>query len=152
MIANIVCSFVGTIAFSILFNVPSKYYKYCGFTGMVGWMCLYFCSDVIKGPFATFLATLFVVLCSRIFSVWRKCPITVFLIAGIFPLVPGAAVYYTAYNFVMNDLNLAVDSGIHALKTAFAIVLGIVFIVSIPRQWFSVAYWKSRATKKRVVS
>ena len=152
MIANIVCSFVGTIAFSILFNVPSKYYKYCGFTGTAGWMCLYFCSDVIKGPFATFLATLLVVLCSRIFAVWRKCPITVFLISGIFPLVPGAAVYYTAYNFVMNDLSLALDSGIHALKTAFAIVLGIVFVVSIPRQWFSVDYWKSRAAKKRVVS
>ena len=152
MIANMLCSFVGTIAFSILFNVPSKYYKYCGFTGMAGWMCLYFCSDVIEGPFATFLATLLVVLCSRIFAVWRKCPITVFLISGIFPLVPGAAVYYTAYNFVMNDLSLALDSGIHALKTAFAIVLGIVFIVSIPRQWFSVDYWKSRAGKKRVVS
>ena len=152
MIANMLCSFVGTIAFSILFNVPSKYYKYCGITGMVGWMCLYFCSDVIKGPLATFLATLLVVLCSRIFAVWRKCPITVFLISGIFPLVPGAAVYYTAYNFVMNDLSLAVDSGIHALKTAFAIVLGIVFIVSIPRQWFSVEYWKTRASKKRVVS
>lgn len=152
MIANMFCSFVGTIAFSILFNVPSKYYKYCGFTGMTGWMCLYFCSDIIKGPFATFLATLLVVLCSRIFAVWRKCPITVFLISGIFPLVPGAAVYYTAYNFVMNDLSLALDSGIHALKTAFAIVLGIVFIVSIPRQWFSVDYWKARAAKKRVVS
>ncbi len=152
MIANMLCSFVGTIAFSILFNVPSKYYKYCGFTGMAGWMCLYFCSNVIKGPLATFLATLLVVLCSRIFAVWRKCPITIFLISGIFPLVPGAAVYYTAYNFVMNDLSLALDSGIHALKTAFAIVLGIVFVVSIPRQWFSVGYWKSRATKKRVVS
>ena len=147
MIANMACAFVGTIAFSILYNVPSKYYKYCGFTGMLGWMCLHLCSKVIQGPFATFLATLLVVLCSRIFSVWRKCPITIFLISGIFPLVPGAAVYYTAYNFVMNDLGLALDSGIYALKTAFAIVLGIVFIVSIPRQWFRVQYWK-----KRVVS
>lgn len=152
MIANMVCSFIGTIAFSALYNVPSRFYKYCGFTGMVGWMCYYLCSDVIHAPFATFLSTMLVVLCSRIFAVWRKCPITVFLISGIFPLVPGASVYYTAYNFVMNDLNLAVNSGIHALKTAFAIVLGIVFIVSIPRQWFSVEYWKSRAAKKRVVS
>lgn len=152
MIVNMVCAFIGTIAFSILYHVPSKYYKYCGFTGMVGSMSMYFCSDVIKGPIATFLATMLVVLCSRIFAVWRKCPITVFLIAGIFPLVPGAAVYYTAYNFVMNDLSLALASGIYALKTAFAVVLGIVFIVSIPRQWFSLEYWKLRVTKKRVVS
>ncbi|MBP3462038.1 MAG: threonine/serine exporter family protein [Tyzzerella sp.] len=152
MIATIVCSFIGTIAFSILYHVPSKYYKYCGFTGMVGSLCLYVCSDVIERPLATFLATLLVVFCSRIFAVWRKCPITVFLISGIFSLVPGSAVYYTAYNFVMNDLSLAVDSGIYALKVAFSVVLGIVFVVSIPRQWFSVEYWKKRVAKKRVVS
>lgn len=152
MIANIVCSFIGTIAFTVLFNVPSRFYKYCGFVGMLGWMCNYLCSDLIYAPVATFLSTMLVVLCSRIFAVWRKCPITIFLISGIFPLVPGAAVYYTAYNFVMNNLDLAVDSGIYALKTAFAIVLGIVFIVSIPRQYFSVGYWKEQSAKKRVVS
>lgn len=152
MIANMICAFVGTIAFSILYNVPSRFYKFCGFTGMLGWMCYYWCSEVIYAPYATFLSTMVVVLCSRIFAVWRKCPITVFLIAGIFPLVPGAAVYYTAYNFVMNDLQMAVDYGIQALKTAFAIVLGIVFIVSTPIRWYSVEYWKQRVAKKRVVS
>ena len=151
MIANMICAFVGTIAFSILYNVPARFYKFCGFTGMLGWMCYYWCSEVVYGPFATFLSALVVVLCSRIFAVWRKCPITVFLISGIFPLVPGAAVYYTAYNVVMDNLQLAVHYGIHALKTAFAIVLGIVFIVSIPRQCFSVEYWRQRVVKKRVV-
>ena len=79
---------------------------------------------------------------------WRKCPITVFLISGIFPLIPGTSVYYPAYYIVMNDLNMALDKGMMALKLAFAIVLGIVFIVSIPREYFRVDYWKKRRVLK----
>ena len=46
----------------------------------------------------------------------------------------------------------AAEKGIMALKLAFAMVLGIVVMVSIPKQFFSVQYWKIRKTKKSVVS
>ena len=150
MLSDFICSFIGTIAFSHLFNVPKKHYVYCGLVGAFGYLC-YTVSDTIFTPtFATFIATLFVVLGSRILTVLRKCPITIFLISGIFPLVPGASVYNTAYYFVMNNLDEAVVWGINSLKVAFAIVLGIVFIVSIPREFFSPRYWKiRRITKKK---
>ena len=45
---------------------------------------------------------------------------------------------------VLNDLSLALVKGIDALKLAFAIVMGIVFIVTIPRQFFSVGYWRKQ--------
>ncbi len=150
MIQNILCSFLGTLMFSVLFNVHSRYYLYCGVTGMAGWVTYCLLVPHISPVLATFLGTIVVVLMSRILAVWRKCPITVFLISGIFPLIPGTSVYYTAYYFVMNDLNMAVDKGIMALKLAFAMVLGIVFIVSIPREFFKVDYWRVR--KKKVVS
>lgn len=144
MIQNIICSFLGTIAFSLLYNVHSKYYVYCGLTGMSGWLVYCLLEPYMSPVLATFIGTIVVVLMSRILAVWRRCPITVFLISGIFPLIPGTSVYYTAYYFVMNDLNMAVDKGIMALKLAFAIVLGIVFIVPIPREFFRVAYWRGR--------
>lgn len=144
MIQNILCSFLGTLMYSVLFNVHSKYYLYCGLTGMAGWVTYCFLVPHISPVLATFLGTIVVVLLSRILAVWRRCPITVFLISGIFPLIPGTSVYYTAYYFVMNDLNMAVDKGIMALKLAFAMVLGIVFIVSIPREFFKVSYWRGR--------
>ncbi len=147
MIQNIVCSFLGTLMFSVLFNVHSKYYLYCGVTGMAGWVTYCLLVPHVSTVLATFLGTIVVVLLSRIFAVWRRCPITVFLISGIFPLIPGTSVYYTAYYFVMNDLNMAVDKGIMALKLAFAMVLGIVFIVSIPREFFKVSYWRGRREK-----
>lgn len=149
MIQNILCSYIGTVAFSMLFNVHSKYYAYCGFTGMAGWVTYCLLEPSISSVPATFVGTMVVVLMSRVLAVWRKCPITVFLISGIFPLIPGTSVYYTAYYIVTNDLSMAVDKGMMALKLAFAIVLGIVFIVSIPREYFRVDYWKKRSIEKK---
>lgn len=155
MLVDFICAFIGTLAFSHLYNVPKKHYFYCGLVGAIGYICYCLLDVRVSATFATFVATMIVVLCSRILTVFRKCPITVFLVSGIFPLVPGAGVYNTAYYFVVNDLEQASACGINALKIAFAIVLGIVFVVSIPRQVFTREYWKiwkKSRDKKKVVS
>lgn len=136
MTANMICAFLGTIAFSVVFNVHRRFYICCGLTGMAGFMCYYLMSNYTSAAIASFLGTLVIVLLARIFAVWKKCPITVFLVSGIFPLVPGAGVYYTAYYFVTNNLAMALEKGIESIKIAFAIVLGIVFVVSLPKEWF----------------
>ena len=143
IIANMICSFIGTIAFSILFQVHKRFYVCCGLTGMAGWLCYCMFRGSVSPATASFIGTVVVVLLSRSFAVWKKCPITVFLVSGIFPLVPGAGVYYTAYYLVTNSLELAVHKGMESLKIAFAIVLGIVFVVSIPKQWFQIGKWRS---------
>ncbi len=142
MFENIFFAFVGTVAFSMLFNVHSRYYFYCGMTGAAGWLCYCLIVPHASSVLATFLGTMLVVLISRILAVWRRCPITVFLISGIFPLIPGTSVYNTAYYFVRNDLVMAAQRGIMALKLGFAIVLGIVIILSIPKEFFRAAYWR----------
>lgn len=136
-VMNAFCSFMGTIAFAAMFNVPKRYYMCCGFTGMAGWMT--YCVMVYghaSAAFASFFATLVVVLISRALTVLMKCPITIFLVSGIIPLVPGAGVYYTVYYLVTNQLAEASRRGMESVKIAFAIVLGIVFVVSIPRDAF----------------
>lgn len=149
MISDFICSFVGTVAFSHLFNVPKKHYLYCGFVGAMGFLCYSLCDNIFTNTFSTFVATLLVVLFSRVLTVAQKCPITIFLVSGIFPLVPGASVYNTAYYFVLNNLDEAVVWGINSLKSAFAIVMGIVFIVAIPRNVFNPKYWKVRRDNKK---
>ena len=149
MVIGVICAFIGTIAFSHLFNVHKKHYFFCGLVGAVGYLCYCLLDLRVGTGFATFVATMVVVLFSRILTVIRRCPITIFLISGIFPLVPGASVYNTAYYFVMNNLEEATTWGINSLKVAFAIVLGIVFIVSIPREFFSLKYWKIRRLTKK---
>ncbi len=113
MVVGFICAFIGTIAFSHLFNVHKKHYLLCGLVGAVGYLCYYLLDMRVAASFATFVATMVVVLFSRILTVIRRCPITIFLISGIFPLVPGASVYNTAYYFVMNNLDEAIVWGIN---------------------------------------
>ena len=135
MMKEILAAAAGTFAFSVLFGVPRKYYPFCGIIGASGWIVYMFTEDfgVTVGSFA---ATVAVVLLSRVTAVREKCPVTVFLISGIFPLVPGSYVYWTAYYFVTDQLRLAVHNGYMAVKIAFAIVLGIVFVFEIPQKVF----------------
>lgn len=132
-VLNLLLASTGSLAFAILYNVPRKFYLCAAFTGMAGWFCYYLIVPFTDTAVASFFGAVGVVLVSRIFAVWKKCPITVFLISGIFPLVPGAGVYYTMYYLVSNELTLAAIKGLESLKIAFGIVLGIVFIVTIPK-------------------
>ena len=77
-----------------------------------------------------------VILLSRWFAVRKRCPATLFLISGIFPLVPGAGIYWAAYYTVSNQLQMALETGYGAVKAAVAIVLGIVFVFELPEKWF----------------
>ncbi|MDO4295389.1 MAG: threonine/serine exporter family protein [bacterium] len=130
---------VGTVAFSLLFQVPKHLYVYCGFAGAMGWI-VYSCLEADLGaPTASYFATVMVIVLSRLFAVRERCPATMFLIPGIFPLVPGAGIYWTSYYIVTNALPAAVDSGFLAMKVAVAIVLGIVSVFELPQSCFSVA-------------
>ena len=93
LIAEFFAACVGTIAFALLFQVPRKYYLYCGLAGACGWICYKLFLPHTTEPVSIFFATVLVILLSRSFAVYKRCPVTVFLIAGIFPLVPGSGIY-----------------------------------------------------------
>ena len=58
--------------------------------GGCGWVCYEILLNVCSAPVATFFANTVVVLLSRFFAVRKQCPVTLFLVSGIFPLVPGS--------------------------------------------------------------
>ena len=88
MIAQVLAAAVGTVAFALLFGVPRKYYFYCGLVGGAGWLIYVLLTRRLSATEteAIFFATLGVILLCRVFAVREECPVTVFLIAGIFPL------------------------------------------------------------------
>ena len=149
IIANLSCSFIGTIAYAVMFQVPRRFYIGCGITGSVGWMMYKFASVYCSVAVASFIGTVCAVLVARMLTVRLKCPITIFMISGIITLVPGAGIYFTAYYLVTNQFAMAAVKGIGAIKVAFGIVLGIVCIVSVPREVFQKEYWVERKTAKQ---
>ena len=138
MILELIPAALGTVAFAILFGIPKKYYLYCAPIGAAGWL-LYRVMVTFAGAGifeATFLATVLVVLLSRFVAVAEQCPATVFVTAGIFPIVPGAGIYWACYYLVTSQFDLAGANALSALEAMIGIVLGIVFIFELPYSFF----------------
>lgn len=139
LVSNIVAAAISTIAFGAIFGVPKQYYPYCGLIGAAGWAVYVILWEMLhcwSEPIVVFLATVLVILLSRLFAIRERCPVTIFLISGILPLVPGAGIYWTSYYLVTNQLAEASERGFLAVKVAVAIVLGIVFVFEIPQPVF----------------
>ena len=149
VILNSIFSAIGTLGFAALFGVPKKYYVSCGVTGIAGWLTYMAVNSFSTATIGSFFAALMVVLVSRILAVKEKCPITVFLISGIFPLVPGAGIYYTVYYLLTNQWKKAAFQGMKSVQIAFAIVLGIIIVVSIPREFFGYQSGRPKEEQKK---
>lgn len=132
-------SFAAVMAFAILFHAPRREWVPCGLTGMVGWVVYWLAvQGGISVVAASFCGTLGLALLSRVLAVVRRCPVTVFLTGGIFPLVPGAGIYYTVYAFITGNNAAAVFKGVETLKIAGVIALGIVLVLALPKGVFRV--------------
>ncbi len=131
-------AFLATDAFCVIFNVPKKEWFFSGLTGALGWV-FYRIFSLSQGIVAaTFIAVVAVTLLARIFAVVRKGPVTIFLVPGIFPLVPGVGIYYTSYYFIVSEFAMASAKGVETLKVAVAITLGIMCMLLIPQKVFQV--------------
>ncbi len=130
---QLVAAFLGTVSFAALFGVPRKYYFDAGFCGTMGWLLYLILSryTAMSPAEVLFCATALVTLIALLQSIARKCPITVFLISGIFPLVPGAGIFWTSYNIVSNHLPDALHTGFAALKATVAIAFGILAVMEL---------------------
>ena len=110
LLVQLAAAFGATVGFAVLVNAPPREFVWAGVTGAVGWGCYWlYLQWQPSVAVASLLASLMLALLSRVFSVVRRCPATVFLISGIFALVAGAGIYYTAYYFIMGDNAMAVS-------------------------------------------
>lgn len=139
---------IGTVAFSLLFSVPREHYPLCGFIGGTGWLICWVCINALgAGAVAgSFFATVFITLASRIGSTVRKCPVTLFLIAGIFPEVPGIGIYRTVYYSLLENNELSLHYGRETLGIAIAMVLGIVIVFEIPQKTINRIFGRKNTT------
>ena len=97
-IIQFIVALFATLSFAVIFSAPKKELFYCGFTGALGWIIYYIMVQFDMGVvFPSLIATLCLTIMARIFAAARSMPVTVYLLSGIFPLVPGAGIFYTAY-------------------------------------------------------
>ena len=136
MVAQLISVFVGVVGFGLVLEVQKKYLLYCGLAGMLGW-AVYLLAQQFVPVGSMFFSSFCIALLSQIFARKLRCPVTVFLIPGIYPSVPGAGIYRTVYYIILGENSLAGHYLLKTLTTAGMIALGI-YVVDI--------LWKLRKT------
>lgn len=134
MLIQVLGAFIGVIMVAITFGVPKKFLFHSGLVGAVGWLVYLLFVDLgYTNANAGFFATLVIALISHSFARLLKTPVTLFLIAGILPLVPGVGMYQIAYNLITNNSSLGFFYFIETIKMAGMIALAIFIMDTIFR-------------------
>ena len=130
---------VGTSAFACLFGVDRIQYLGTGIIGAAGWVAYLLLVRLagLSAPVATLFSALVVCLMARLVAVPARSPAQIFLLCGIFPLVPGAGIFWFTYYLSTGALSLSLPTGFTAAKVAVALVLGIILAMELPQRLFS---------------
>jgi len=132
-------AFIGTAAFALLFGIDREHYVPAGVIGAIGWalylVLVRYCNATPVS--ATLAAATLVCIVSRIAAIPFRIPAQGFLLCGIFPLVPGAGIFWFTYYLTDSQFDLSMQSGWLASKIAIAIVFGIILAMELPQRLFS---------------
>jgi uncharacterized membrane protein YjjB (DUF3815 family) len=151
MLIQIAASMIGVIAFAIWFGTPWRLCVRCGITGAIAWTVYWILyNGGVSIAVATVIAAMILTVVGRIFSAIKQVPATIFLVSGIFPLVPGAGLYYTAYYIMADNTAMASEKGIETFKIALAIAIGLSIGAAIPQKLFNKIGEKAAKIKVRL--
>lgn len=131
---KVIGAFIAIFAFAVILEIPKKYLAYAGIVGAIGWFVyLIALEGGANDIFATFLSAMAIAFVSQIFARIFKTPVTVFLVAGILPTVPGAGMYRIVYYFIQNDTATAAHYLTVTLELAGAIAIAIFLVDAVFR-------------------
>ncbi|MGK4179238.1 threonine/serine exporter family protein [Lapidilactobacillus dextrinicus] len=118
-------SYLGTIAFAIMINIPRRALNACGLCGMAGWLTFWLLYQVGSGRMvANVMGSLILGVMGLYFARKKKMPAILFNIPGIVPLVPGATAYQAVYEMVLGSVNKAIIYSVRVLLVAGGIAVG----------------------------
>ncbi len=120
---------VGCIGFSVIFNIHGRGTLLCALGGVLTWVG-YSLTLVLGGGdlYAFFFGTLIAASYSEIMARVRKCPAISYLVVAIFPLIPGAGVYYTMNYAVQGDMAMFASKGMHTAAEAGIMAVAILLV------------------------
>lgn len=157
-ILQVVGAFFAVVTIAVLNGVPKKYLVYSGTVGAAGWAVYLLMRYLgITEAIAMFVATLIVAIVSHIYARLLKAPVTLFLVCGILPLVPGVAMYRVVYYLLIADRITAGQYAVHTVSVTGAIALAVflvdtAFKLKKPKAWttefrtIKIRQWMKRST------
>ncbi len=124
-----IAAFIGCIGFAILFNIHGPGALVCALGGVMAWL-VYAVTLRLGGSeiLGYFWGAVFASMYSEIMARIRKYPAISYLVVSIFPLIPGAGVYYTMNHAVRGDMEMFASQGMFTAAIAGVMAVGILLV------------------------
>ena len=143
---QLIACYIGCLGFVILFNIHGPGGLLCALGGTIAWAAYLFVFWLTENDLsAYFWAAMVASLYSEAMARIRKYPAISYLVISIFPLIPGASVYYTMNYAVRDEMAAFADKGMHTIAIAGVIAVGVILISTLFRMWTT---WKRRRIQR----
>ena len=125
---------IGCIGFSVIFNIHGPGMILCALGGILTW-AVYRLTMFLGGTDLTafFFSCMFAAIYAEVMARIRKYPAIGYLLVSIFPLIPGAGVYYTMNYAVRGDMDMFAEKGMHTIAVAGVMAVAILLVSSTVR-------------------
>lgn len=137
-VLQLVTAVLGSLGFSLIFNVRGKTLFWGALGGLLAWGSYLFfvergTSDVVGYLLSSMLITIYAEICARRF----RAPATVFLMSSAIPLIPGGSLYRTMVCAVKMQGMEFLREGTHTMLLAGAISAGIILVSTVMHAYYA---------------
>lgn len=138
----------GSMGFCLLLNIRGKGTSLCLVAAVLSWVLYSMFHSLGVSMVASFvLAAAAVSSYAEVMARIRKCPAIGYMLVSMFPLVPGADIYYTMDYALRGDIDAFLHNGLRTGALAGALAIGMLLASTAFRMWGVWRYRKMRQTK-----
>lgn len=120
---------VGCAGFAFRFHVKGRKVIFCATGALLTWAVYLLAYNVHPSTFTgTLMGAAACAVYAQTMARVNKVPATIFQTVSVFPLIPGAALYYMMYGFVIADIPFAIAKGTDLLLSCSGIVFGFMVV------------------------
>ena len=128
--------FIGCVGFSVYYNIHGPGILVCTVGGVLTWSTYLVIQDLGIGLiYANFIGGIVASVYAEVMARVRRFPAISYLVVSLFPLLPGAGIYYTITYAVQNDMARFAAKGYQTAVIAAALALGILLVSTAFRIW-----------------
>lgn len=141
---------IGCVGFSILFNIHGPGGTICALGGLITWI-IYFLTMAYGGSdvMGCFYGSVFASVYAEVMARVRKYPAISYLVVSIFPIIPGAGIYFAMSHAVHGDMEAFSSRGTHTAAIAGVMAVGIMMIstlVKVYNNWKQSQYLAAKSS------
>ena len=118
---------LGALGFALIAHVRLRHIAAATFGGFISWAIFLVFHHMDGSVFLpSLIAAMAVYVWSEIMARVMRAPVTIFLVPGILPLLPGSFLYYTMLGLINDDIPMFESYAITTIAVTLGIACGIV--------------------------